>query len=116
MIYAVHQLYLYSDSGSLSGSPTNSQCSVSNAGSDSLSVPFTVTFASSFSGAKTIYAWAQTYDCTSPPTAMGTWTVGGAGTPPPPPPPLLIQSAIVDYYNKNVTFSGVGFGPGRKLF
>jgi hypothetical protein len=84
-----NQLFLFNDAGNatatvgegLGGSVSNSQCTLSGGGTaassvgNGLTVPFTITFANTFTGAKTIFGLAQTYDATqSAVTNLGTWT------------------------------------------
>jgi hypothetical protein len=82
-------LLLFSDDNStaatvgegLGGSVSNSQCTLSGGGTaasmagNGLTVPFTITFTNTFTGAKTIFGLAQTYDGTqSAVTNLGSWT------------------------------------------
>jgi hypothetical protein len=93
-----NQLLLFNDAGTAAatlglgggGSISNGQCTLSggntgatlSGGSDppNLSVPFTITFKNTFTGAKSVLGFAQTYAGTqsgSPagtPTNLGTWT------------------------------------------
>ena len=82
-------LFLLSDNNSMigtvgeggGGSVSNSQCILSGGSSAAtesgtgLTVPFTITFKSGFTGSKTIFGLAQTYDGTqSGVKTLGTWT------------------------------------------
>jgi hypothetical protein len=89
-----NSLFLLSDDNSSSatlgegggGSVSNSQCTLSGGSTaatesgDSLSVPFTITFKSGFTGTKSVFSLAQTYAGTQSgtpagtPTTLGTWT------------------------------------------
>lgn len=85
-------IYLYNDAGNgavsgsitpgTAGSISNSQCTISNAGSPAaspssrtLSLPVTVTFAPSFTGVKNVYGFALNFeDQYTNWTTFGTWT------------------------------------------
>jgi hypothetical protein len=84
-----NQLFLFNDPATATatlglgggGSVSNSQCTLSGGGTAAsmagtgLTVPFSITFKSGFTGAKTIFGLAQTYDGTpSAVTTLGSWT------------------------------------------
>jgi hypothetical protein len=84
-----NSLFLLSDDNStaftvgegLGGSVSNTQCTLSggstaaSSAGDSLTVPFTITFKGGFTGSKTVFGLAQTYDGTaSGVVTLGTWT------------------------------------------
>jgi hypothetical protein len=84
-----NQLFLFNDASTATatvgegggGSVSNSQCTLSGGGTAAsmagtgLTVPFSITFKSGFTGAKTIFGLAQTYDGTpSAVTTLGSWT------------------------------------------
>jgi hypothetical protein len=84
-----NQLFLFNDAATATatlglgggGSVSNSQCTLSGGNTaatqsgNNLTVPFTITFKSGFTGAKTIFGLAQTYGGTqSAVTTLGSWT------------------------------------------
>jgi hypothetical protein len=84
-----NSLELFNDAGTaaatvgegLGGSVSNSQCTLSGGSTaatlsgNNLTVPFTITFKSGFTGAQTIWGLAQTYDGTlSALKNLGSWT------------------------------------------
>jgi hypothetical protein len=84
-----NQLFLFNDAATATatlglgggGSVSNSHCTLSGGSTAAglsgtgLTVPFTITFKSGFTGAKTIFGLAQTYDGTqSAVTNLGSWT------------------------------------------
>jgi hypothetical protein len=84
-----NQLFLFNDAATatatlgegLGGSVSNSQCTLSGGNTAAsmagtgLTVPFTITFKNTFTGSKTIFGLAQTYDGTqSAMTTLGSWT------------------------------------------
>ena len=89
-VQANNALYLFNDAdtglvtGSISeggtGSLSNSQCTISSGGTvtplgNNLTVPITITFATGFTGSKTVYGLAQSYSgAASGFQTLGAWT------------------------------------------